>query len=204
MCEVKSLRGGQWQGKVRTSGWCLSHKLLSSSFYPCPSIKRATLTQPSDCYRGLGPSSSFLSWKLTSPRPELNHTSSLEQPSWLANHIPTSSHFPQPFLCPQPHPETPIHIFLCLFVHFPKNNYPLILNTQQLLWMLAQSNLQSITPVCSSVWETVRVPRAQQAVPWPVFAACCKGLNGAPQGGRGWAKGPLVCHHQVSASITAP
>lgn len=73
-------------------------------------------------------------------------------------------------------------------MHFPKNNYPLILNTQQLLWTLAQSNLQSITPVCSLVWEAVRVPGAQQAVPWPVFAACCKGLNGAPQGRRGWAE----------------
>lgn len=51
--------------------------------------------------------------------------------------------------------------------------------------MLLQSNLQSDVPLCSLVWEIFSVPSTQQAVPLPVFAARCEGLNEAPLGGRG-------------------
>lgn len=37
----------------------------------------------------------------------------------------------------------------------------------------------------------------------PCLQPVVKGLKGAPQGRRGLAEGPLVCHRQVSASIIA-
>lgn len=82
-------------------------------------------------------------------------------------------------------PTQDTHTHISMSVHIPKNNYSLILNTQPFLRLLAQSNLECIMPEQSWEWETVCVPYAQQAVPWPVFAACCKSLKGAPLGRRG-------------------
>lgn len=77
--------------------------------------------------KGLGPQLSFPWLKINLLRPELNQTSSLEQPSCLANHNPDSLHFftRHSSLLPPP-PTPPIRIFLCLFVSFSKASQTII------------------------------------------------------------------------------